>query len=232
MNGPLLGDDPAVRVSYTLRLWRRPGLSPPWVVPAPRGRNAEVFEHKTTRRELELVRDARPEVLCPRRGDPAPRPGDRSNPVERVIDVTCRSLEPRAFALQPPAPGGAAVRPARIADLGVPTPPREGVNAATPTTADRGEGCPGSTSGSGLYQQLYLQRRPARCLKPHRLTPFRVTSDVMRAPVHTAHERLMPCLPWSTGAGPGELSTAERLRDALVHGDVAQLEPDEQVMDV
>jgi hypothetical protein len=101
--------------------------------------------------------------------------------------------EPRAFASQPRAPGWAAVQPARIADLGVPTPLREGVNAATPTIAARGECCPGSTSGSGVYQQLYLQRHPARCLKPHRLTPFRVTNDVTRAPVHTAHERLMPC---------------------------------------
>lgn len=160
MNGPLLGDDPAVRVSVHIAAMATAGIgSAPWVAAGTSwAERRGVFEQKTTRRELELVRDARPDALCPRRGDPARRPGDRSNPVERVIDIVSL-LEPRAFASQPPAPGWAAVQPARIADLGVPTPPREGVNAATPTTADRGEGRPGSTSGSGLYQQLHLQPR-------------------------------------------------------------------------
>jgi hypothetical protein len=158
---------PAVRVSYKLRLWRRPGLAPPWVVAGTSwAERRGVFEQKTTRRELELVRDARPGRALPARrrsGAASRRPVEPRRTRHRR---RCRSLEPRAFASQPPAPGWAAVRPARIADLGVPTPPREGVNAATPTTATRGEGCPGSTSGSGLYQQLYLQRRPARCLNP------------------------------------------------------------------
>jgi hypothetical protein len=145
---------------YTLRLWRRPGLAPPWVVAGTSwAERRGVFEQKTTRRELDLVRDALPgRALSAKR-----RSGAASRRQSNLVEASSTSLslaEPRAFASQPPAPGWAAVQPARIADLDVPTPPREGVNAATPTTAARGEGCPGSTSGSGLYQQLLYSAAP------------------------------------------------------------------------
>jgi hypothetical protein len=139
---------------YTLRLWRRPGLAlrrGSW--PAPRGRNAEACSSRRPRAGNSSwcvmpgrTRHPREEAIRRR----VPETGRTSS----NASSTSFAPEPRAFASQPPAPGWAAVQPARIADLDVPTPPREGVNAATPTTAARGEGCPGSTSGSGLYQQL------------------------------------------------------------------------------
>jgi hypothetical protein len=52
-----------------------------------------VFEQKTTRRELELVRDARPGRAFAREEAIRRRPLDRSNHVERVIDVV-RSPNP------------------------------------------------------------------------------------------------------------------------------------------
>jgi hypothetical protein len=72
------------------RDWLRRGS---W--PAPRARNAEACSsRRPRRRELELVRDARPDALCSRGGDPARRPGDRSNLVERVIDVVVAPRTP------------------------------------------------------------------------------------------------------------------------------------------
>jgi hypothetical protein len=155
---------------YTLRLWRQLGLPlrrGPWS--APRRRNAEACSSRRPR--------AGNSSWCVMPGRDAHLPTWRRSVAASRRQVEprrtrhrrrCRSLEPRAFALQPPAPGFAAVQPARIANLGVPTPPREGVNAATPTTDTRGEGCPGSTSGSGLYQQLYLRAAPPGCLNPTR----------------------------------------------------------------
>jgi hypothetical protein len=181
VNGPLLGDDPpsASRTHCGYgdgRDWLRRGS---W--PAPRGRNAEACSSRRPRAGnsswcVMPGRTRYPREEAIRRS--VPETGRTSS---NASSTSLSLLEPRAFASQPPAPGWAAVQPARIADLGMPTPPREGVNAATPTTATQGEGCPGSTSGSGLYQQLHLQRRPARCVEPHRLTPFPVTNDVTRA---------------------------------------------------
>jgi hypothetical protein len=62
VNGPLLGDDPAVRVSVHIAAMATAGIgSPPWVVAGTSlAERRGVPEQKTTRRELELVRDARP----------------------------------------------------------------------------------------------------------------------------------------------------------------------------
>jgi hypothetical protein len=182
VNGPLLGDDPAVRVSVHTAAMATAGIGSA----VGRGRH---LVRGTPRRVPAEDHAAGNSSWCVMRGrtrfvrEEAIRRGvlETGRTSSNASSTSLSLPEPRAFASQPPAPGWAAVQPARIADLGVPTPPREGVNAARPTTATPGEGCPGSTSGSGVYQQLYLQRRPARCLKPHRLTPFRVTNDVTRA---------------------------------------------------
>jgi hypothetical protein len=84
---------------YTLRLgdgrdWLRRGS---W--PAPRGRNAEAYSSKRPRagNSSWWVMPGR-DVLGPRRGDPARRPGDRSNLVERVIDVVRSRTQGIRFA--------------------------------------------------------------------------------------------------------------------------------------
>jgi hypothetical protein len=62
VNGPLLGDDPAVGVSVHIAALATAGIgSPPWaVVGTSSAERRGVFEQKTTRREFELVRDAWP----------------------------------------------------------------------------------------------------------------------------------------------------------------------------
>jgi hypothetical protein len=143
VNDPLLGETLLSASRYTLRLWRRPGLAPPWVVAGTSwAKRRGVFEQKTTRagNSSWCVMPGRTRYPARRRSGAASR-----RPVEprrRVVDVVV-APRTRAFASQPPAPGWAAVRPARIADLGMPTPLREGVNPATPTMATQGESCPG-----------------------------------------------------------------------------------------
>jgi hypothetical protein len=192
VNGPLLGDDPpsASRTHCGYgdgRDWLRRGS---W--PAPRGRNAEACSSRRPRagNSSWCVMPGR-DAHLPAKRRSARRPGDRSNHVERVIDVVVAPRTPGIrFAAAGTRLGGCSASADRR--------PRCAYSSARGSERRYADDrcsrrrLPG-TSGSGVYQQLYLQRRPARCLKPHRLTPFRVTNDATRAPVHTAHERLMPC---------------------------------------
>ena len=118
MNGPLLGDDPAVRVSVHTAAMATAGIGSA----VGRGRHL-------VRRNAEACSSRRP-----RAGDSSwcVMPGRtrfvREEAIRRSVPETGRTSsnasstsfapEPKAFASQPPAPAWAAVQPARIADLG------------------------------------------------------------------------------------------------------------------
>jgi hypothetical protein len=166
VNDPLLGDDPAVRVSVHTAAMATAGIG------SAVGRGRHLMRGTPRRVPAEdhaagnsswCVMPGR-DAHLPAKRRSARRPGDRSNHVERVIDVVVAPRTPGIrFAAAGTRLGGCSASADRR--------PRCAYSSARGSERRYADDrcsrrrLPG-TSGSGVYQQLYLQRRPARCLKP------------------------------------------------------------------